>query len=220
MFCSLADDYNAVISAFNFMPYEDDLLIGPDTNVDALKLASTDDLYITAGSLVLPASEYVNFGGTLGSGGYGIRDNAGTMEFCNSGESWAAFADAAHDHDIEYASLHVSATASPTVNDDVDNYSEGTVWVEQDSDTIWFCADNADGAAVWHGIDQDLSTTASPTFANPTVTTLKVGANQVVGARVVDADFANIPNSGDADTDDLIDKIRDALITHGLIASS
>ena len=91
VFCSLADDYNAVISAFNFMPYEDDLLIGPDTNVDALKLASTDDLYITAGSLVLPASEYVNFGGTLGSGGYGIRDNAGTMEFCNSGGAWTAF---------------------------------------------------------------------------------------------------------------------------------
>ena len=37
---------------------------------------------------------------------------------------------------------------------------------------------------------------------------------------VVDADFANTPNSGDSDTDDLIDKIRDALIEQGLIASS
>jgi hypothetical protein len=38
--------------------------------------------------------------------------------------------------------------------------------------------------------------------------------------KVVDADFANTPNSGDADTDDLIDKIRDALISHGLIAAA
>jgi len=38
--------------------------------------------------------------------------------------------------------------------------------------------------------------------------------------QVVDADFANVPNSGDADTDDLIDKMRDALISHGLIASA
>jgi hypothetical protein len=90
VFMSLADDHNAVISAYGLMPYEDDLYIGPDTNVDALKLASTDDLYITGGSLVLPASEYVNFGGTLGAGGYGIRDNAGTMQFCNSGGAWTA----------------------------------------------------------------------------------------------------------------------------------
>ena len=38
--------------------------------------------------------------------------------------------------------------------------------------------------------------------------------------QVVDADFANVPNSGDADTDDLINKMRDALVSHGLIASA
>lgn len=37
------------------------------------------------------ANGYLNFNTTLGSGGYGFRDNAGTMEFKNSGGSWAAF---------------------------------------------------------------------------------------------------------------------------------
>jgi hypothetical protein len=37
---------------------------------------------------------------------------------------------------------------------------------------------------------------------------------------IVDADFANTPDSGDTDTDDLIDKLRNALITLNLIASA
>jgi hypothetical protein len=36
----------------------------------------------------LAASSYLNFGTTLGSSGYGMRDNAGTIEFKNSGGSW------------------------------------------------------------------------------------------------------------------------------------
>lgn len=84
----LAADHDGTIDYFNFAAVEDDLLIGPDTDTDALKLDSNKDLYITAGSLVLPASEYINLGGTLGSDGYGFRDNAGTMEFKHSGDEW------------------------------------------------------------------------------------------------------------------------------------
>ncbi len=40
------------------------------------------------GSNLFPASSYVSFGTTSGSTGYGIRDNAGTMEYKNSGGSW------------------------------------------------------------------------------------------------------------------------------------
>lgn len=43
------------------------------------------------GNLILPASTYANWGTTSGTSGYGFRDNAGTMEFKNSGGSWAAF---------------------------------------------------------------------------------------------------------------------------------
>jgi hypothetical protein len=83
-------DHDTTIQNYGFMVVEDDLQIGPDTNVDALKLDALDDLYITGGSLILPASEYVNFGGTQGSGGYGLRDNAGDIEYCDSGGAWTA----------------------------------------------------------------------------------------------------------------------------------
>lgn len=62
--------------------------IGPDADTDALKLDINKDLYLTAGSIVLPASEYVNFGGTQGTSGYGFFDSAGTLQFKDSGGSW------------------------------------------------------------------------------------------------------------------------------------
>lgn len=42
------------------------------------------------GNISLNASAYYNWGATVGSSGYGFRDNAGTMEFKNSGGSWAS----------------------------------------------------------------------------------------------------------------------------------
>ncbi len=47
------------------------------------------------GNTLFPASTYLNWGVTYGTGGYGFRDNAGTMEFKNSAGSWAAIATAA-----------------------------------------------------------------------------------------------------------------------------
>lgn len=46
---------------------------------------------------------------------------------------------------------------------------------------------------------------------------MSIGAEGAGGGTVVDSDFSITPNSGDANTDTLIDKIRDALITCGLI---
>lgn len=46
------------------------------------------------------------------------------------------------------------------------------------------------------------------------------GTDQIMGARVIDGDFANVPDTGDIDTDDLIAAIVTALTTHGLIASA
>jgi hypothetical protein len=37
------------------------------------------------------SNAYLNFGGTSGPSGYGIWDNAGTMEYKNSGGAWTAF---------------------------------------------------------------------------------------------------------------------------------
>lgn len=40
--------------------------------------------------LINGTNKYINFNTTVGSTGYGIRDNGGTMEFKNSGGSWTA----------------------------------------------------------------------------------------------------------------------------------
>jgi len=47
-----------------------------------------------------------------------------------------------------------------------------------------------------------------------------VASTKVVGARVVDARCDDVINSGDATTDGVIDSLRDAMITHGLIAAA
>jgi len=53
-----------------------------------------------------------------------------------------------------------------------------------------------------------------------TVGSYQVDSVQVVGNRVVDARCDDAVNSGDATTDGVIDALRDAMITHGLIAAA
>ena len=50
--------------------------------------------------------------------------------------------------------------------------------------------------------------------------TYQIAGTQVIGARVVDARCDDVINSGDATTDGVIDALRDAMITHGLIAAA
>lgn len=50
-----------------------------------------NSLAVFGNMLMSGASRYLNFGSTAGSGGYGIRDNAGTMQFRNSGGNWSNF---------------------------------------------------------------------------------------------------------------------------------
>lgn len=42
------------------------------------------------GNSILQGGSYLNWGSTAGSGGYGMRDNAGTLEFKNAGGSWGS----------------------------------------------------------------------------------------------------------------------------------
>lgn len=72
------------------------LLGGGDGTIGKLELFKTSNGYIetrlTAGYdfLLKGVSRYLNFGTTSGTGGYGIRDNAGTMQLKNSGGSWSS----------------------------------------------------------------------------------------------------------------------------------
>ena len=61
----------------------------------AVRLEAQLGPYINAGGLArgsirIPASQYLNFGTTAGTSGYGLRDNAGTLELKGSGGSWAS----------------------------------------------------------------------------------------------------------------------------------
>jgi len=62
---------------------------GTTTNAYPIYIADTNTSYM-AGGIRYAASQYINWGATAGSSGYGIRDNAGTIEIKNSGGSWAA----------------------------------------------------------------------------------------------------------------------------------
>lgn len=51
---------------------------------------SSDSVHtIWTKSFQWPAGAYFNLGATYGSGGYGFRDNAGTMQVKSSGGAWA-----------------------------------------------------------------------------------------------------------------------------------
>jgi hypothetical protein len=109
---------------------------GPDRKLDVLddsnpqlRLTHTDGSVYTdfqaesgghltitpSGSVVrLPASNYMNFGATGGTDGYGIRDNSGTMQFKDSTGGWTNFSVAAG-NDISLTKSDASAGAQ-TVN--------------------------------------------------------------------------------------------------------
>ena len=49
-----------------------------------------DGLAVFGNTVLAGPDSYMNFGATSGTTGYGIRDNAGTLEFKNSGGVWAS----------------------------------------------------------------------------------------------------------------------------------
>ena len=93
---------------------------------------------------------------------------------------------------------------------------------------IQFNTPNAALSAVNRLMISGAVNTAVATWSNITHTglditsgqVLKVAGVQVVAARVVDARCDDVINSGDATTDGVIDALRDAMITHGLIAAA
>ena len=82
--------------AFNvFAQGEGDRIVNPTWKLSSGALTptvSTWTLMLPATTftenILLPASAYFNFGATAGTSGYGIRDNAGTIQYKNSGNVW------------------------------------------------------------------------------------------------------------------------------------
>jgi hypothetical protein len=77
--------------------------------------AGTTPVWVFGSNVRLPASAYLNWGTTAGSGGYGIRDNAGTVECKDSGGAWAACA-AGTAYFSRVGTVLSPATAGDTLN--------------------------------------------------------------------------------------------------------
>lgn len=57
----MAADHDGTIDYYTIQPIEDSLLIGTDVDPDIMYLSAAKDLYLTAGSLMLPSGEAINF---------------------------------------------------------------------------------------------------------------------------------------------------------------
>lgn len=69
------------------------------------------------GNLLLSgASRYLNFGAATGTSGYGIRDNAGTLQFKNSSGSWSSFLPSSGVVSITFIDGTVQTTAAVAVS--------------------------------------------------------------------------------------------------------
>ena len=69
--------------------FSDDLYLDKSTGNVGIGITTPNHKLDVAGNLGLSVSAYLNFGATDGTTGYGIRDNAGTLEYKNSGGEWA-----------------------------------------------------------------------------------------------------------------------------------
>ncbi|MDD5071375.1 MAG: hypothetical protein PHQ42_01425 [Patescibacteria group bacterium] len=78
---SSGDIVNVVDGSADVFTIKDGGNIGIGTNSPSHKLDIDGNLGLSAGG-------YINWGSTDGTGGYGLRDNSGTLQFKNSGGAW------------------------------------------------------------------------------------------------------------------------------------
>jgi hypothetical protein len=71
-----------------------------------------DALAVFGNAILSGTSRYLNFGDSAGEAGYGIRDNAGTMEFKNSADNWRSFLPATGVQSITFADGTTQTTAA------------------------------------------------------------------------------------------------------------
>jgi hypothetical protein len=86
-----------------------------DASMSALNGTFSGSVSATTG-VIQAASTYHNFGATAGTSGYGFWDNGGTLEYKNSGGSWAAFGGGSA-HNLLSSTHTDTVAASPTQGD-------------------------------------------------------------------------------------------------------
>lgn len=98
------------------------------------------------GNIGIVASGYINFGTTDGSSGYGIRDNAGVMEYKGSGGSWSPIGGGGGGGTVTSVGLSLPAQFSVTVSPITTNGSLTAVWATQSANVV-FAGPSSGGAA-------------------------------------------------------------------------
>jgi hypothetical protein len=90
---------------------------------------SVNALAVFGNAILAGASSYLNFGSTPGDSGYGIRDNAGTIEFKSSGGTWSR-------HYAANGGLFAPSSVAVTT---CNAASEGSLRYNSTSKTLEFC---------------------------------------------------------------------------------
>ncbi len=75
---------------------------------------SVNSLAVFGNTIISGASRYLSFGETPGADGYGIRNNAGTLQFRNSGGIWSNFLPSTGVTSISFADGTTQTTAPST----------------------------------------------------------------------------------------------------------
>ena len=122
-----------------------------DTN-STLGNESTDTTTITGslllkGNAVVSGTGYVNFGALESTSGYGFRDNAGSMEFKNSGGSWGAFGSSAG-----AVTSYTNTTNNRVITSAGTTVINGEANLTFDGSTLTVTGDAIPGAANTHNI--------------------------------------------------------------------
>ncbi|TAK96716.1 hypothetical protein EPO05_01105, partial [Patescibacteria group bacterium] len=111
-----------------------------------------DHLLDVAGNIGLDASSYLNFGDTDGTSGYGLRDNAGAIEYKNSGGSWASFGSGGPESDPIFS----ASAAAGIAGTDITNWNTAYSW--GDHSLIGYITDGNTNWDNSYGFITDLST--------------------------------------------------------------
>lgn len=156
-------DYNIMIGDDLELPNaasDNQLLIG---NATYPFLKGDMSIYALA---INGANGYLNFNTTTGSGGYGFRDNAGSMEYKDNGGPWTTISGGVGSHTITSHSDIVDATGAQieeltgggdTTLHDHDGISENTTHRGSDGSDHTF-------------IDQDVTNGSTPVFTATNIT--------------------------------------------------